>query len=405
MTVTAQKKCPQCRTTKPLSEYYTDRTRANGVTCRCKTCIKNNNKKYYHGKRNARIEPVNTIDHERVDNIMIQTGRLQSTISGLQKDKKLLLQELSSYERLSTFIASVESATQPSIVIEPARRMRQRNGIAVALLSDHHVGEVVDPDLVNRKNQYNVDIYKMRIQRLWEGVINLISINSQIFDIRDLVLWLGGDLVSGSIHEELEESNELTPEEAVVLLLGVIQDGIAALLHEYPKLRIKCICNHGNHGRSTKKLRIATSARHSYEHLLYVMLASQCHSDRVTWQISRASHTYASLAGHTVRFMHGHQSHYNNGIGGPTVTLNKLIYRLNQERHADLTCLGHLHQYMPGTTYIVNGSLIGYNTFAAQKAFAYEPPSQAFFMIDQKRGVCMQTPIWCNSDEERNNEE
>jgi hypothetical protein len=45
---------------------------------------------------------------------------------------------------------------------------------------------------------------------------------------------------------------------------------------------------------------------------------------------------------------------------------------------------------------VVNGSLIGYGSYADSLPMAEaEPPQQAFFLIDEKRGKCQSTPLWC----------
>jgi len=43
--------------------------------------------------------------------------------------------------------------------------------------------------------------------------------------------------------------------------------------------------------------------------------------------------------------------------------------------------------------FVVNGSLIGYNAFALSIKAEYEPPSQAFFLIDKKRFRSVTIPI------------
>ncbi len=43
---------------------------------------------------------------------------------------------------------------------------------------------------------------------------------------------------------------------------------------------------------------------------------------------------------------------------------------------------------------VTNGSLIGYNAYAQKIGASPEPPMQAFFLIDQERGLCHMTKIW-----------
>jgi hypothetical protein len=43
---------------------------------------------------------------------------------------------------------------------------------------------------------------------------------------------------------------------------------------------------------------------------------------------------------------------------------------------------------------VTNGSLIGFNPFAVSIGAKYEPPQQAFFLVDSKRGKTASYPIW-----------
>src|SRR5690606_32151379 len=81
-----------------------------------------------------------------------------------------------------------------------------REATAVMLASDWHVEERVFPESVAGRNEYTLQIAERRIQRYFEGAAWLIEHNRQSFQIRDAIQWLGGDLITGYIHEELEES-------------------------------------------------------------------------------------------------------------------------------------------------------------------------------------------------------
>ncbi len=95
----------------------------------------------------------------------------------------------------------------------------------------------------------------------------------------------------------------------------------------------------------------------------------------------------------TIRFQHGHMVKYGGGVGGLTIPLNKAIAQWNRGKHADLDVLGHFHQMFDGGNFIVNGSLIGYDSFALSIKASYEKPKQALFLIDRKRGRTFTCPI------------
>ena len=84
---------------------------------------------------------------------------------------------------------------------------------------------------------------------------------------------------------------------------------------------------------------------------------------------------------------------YQGGVGGVYIPVNKAISQWSRAKHADLDVFGHFHQAKHDVRFISNGSLIGYNAFAISIKADFEPPKQAFFLIDRKRGVTIYAPI------------
>ena len=81
------------------------------------------------------------------------------------------------------------------------------------LASDWHVEEEVLPAKVQGRNKYTLDIAELRMKRFWDGIVELVwhHRSSKTLAIRDMVLWLGGDLMTGHIHEEMLITSKLTP--------------------------------------------------------------------------------------------------------------------------------------------------------------------------------------------------
>ena len=110
------------------------------------------------------------------------------------------------------------------------------------------------------------------------------------------------------------------------------------------------------------------------------------------WVLEEGLLTYIDVLGHRVRCMHGDMIHFG-GVNGFYTYLHRRIFQWDMAKRADLTICGHLHAYTPNRRYVVNGSLIGYSPFAVSLGANYEPPIQAFFLLDKKRGVSVQIPI------------
>lgn len=262
---------------------------------------------------------------------------------------------------------------------------------AVAMASDWHVEEVVRPESVNGLNEFNLKVADRRIGQFFKGVKRLTEIEREGVEIRNLLLILGGDFMSGYIHEELAETNELSPVQTIVWLRDRLLTGIEMLKRDGNFDRIIIPCCYGNHGRTTRKPRYGTGAANSFEWLLYQTLAK--HLPDVEWHIAEGYHTYIEVFNKTLRIHHGDGLQYQGGIGGLTIPVEKAIASWNKGMVSDLDFFGHWHQFQQNPKWCSNGSLIGYNAFALQIKAAYEPPQQTFCLLDSKRGRTVTAPI------------
>ncbi len=86
------------------------------------------------------------------------------------------------------------------------------------LWSDWHVDELITPETTMGLNEWNPKIAERSIETLVDNSLNLIELESKLVKLPDIVVWLGGDFISGPIHEELEITNTMEPDEAIVWL-------------------------------------------------------------------------------------------------------------------------------------------------------------------------------------------
>jgi hypothetical protein len=266
--------------------------------------------------------------------------------------------------------------------------------VAVALASDWHVEETVESASVNGLNEYRLPIAKTRIEKFFATIARLTEIERHGAKIDDLILWLGGDLMTGMIHEELAESNSKTPTQVILWLQDRLADGLATLKPHFKRILIPT--SYGNHGRTTQKPRHATGAAHSYEWLLYRILEGRFAGDQqIEWQIADQYFNFMEVYGRRLRFHHGDGLKFQGGIGGLTIPTEKAIASWNKSpNRADLDLFGHWHQFQQNRHWLCNGSLIGYNAYALSIKASYEPPTQTYFLLDKKRGRTMTAPIY-----------
>jgi len=268
---------------------------------------------------------------------------------------------------------------------------------AVIAMNDWHVEEKVEAKSVNNLNEYNLDVASGRIRRAFQNSLKLLDSERSISKINDAVLFLGGDMITGYIHEELAEENYLSPTEAVLFAQDQINDGIETLL-KHGRLRdLHVVCSIGNHGRTTRKPRSSTAYKTNYEWLMYQVMARAFAKRRgVRWTSGCSYHTYVDVQGKRIRFHHGDKLKYQGGVGGLTIPVNKAIAEWNKGQHADLDVFGHWHQTLFFPSFVCCNCLIGHNAYAIDIKAPYSPPSQTFLTIAKKHaGYVTAKRIFC----------
>lgn len=268
--------------------------------------------------------------------------------------------------------------------------------------SDWHVGEVVKPSQIGGVNQYDMGVFRRRVRTLTETTIKLLRIISPRMHYPGIVVPLGGDMVSGNIHEELARTNELETMPVVVELYGVLSWMIDEFLKHFPAIFLPCVT--GNHGRDTKKIFAKDRHHTNFDWLLYSFLAKRYEKNSsVTFFIPDGSDAYYKVYNHRYLLSHGDQFRGGDGVIGPLGPIIRGDHR-KRSRNAqvgmdyDTMVIGHFHQYMNLTRLIVNGSLKGYDEYAYTNNFPFEKPQQALWLTHQKYGLTYRMPVYVDTE-------
>ena len=319
------------------------------------------------------------------------TGQQEST-KILQKKYKEALRNIKALERRNEAVAGMKGKIKIH-PIKPRTKTGSSEATCIWVASDWHVEENVDPKTVLGLNKYNMAISRDRADQFFRNGLKLTSLLAKDVQIDNIVIALLGDFFSNDIHDELLEINEVPPMEAAIYAMDLIASGIQYVL-ENSEYNITLPCHSGNHSRTTKTTRFAVENGHSLEFFMYTYLQNHFRNEpRVKFLIAPGMHSYLDIYGFKVRFMHGHQVKYGGGVGGITIPINKAVAQWDKAFKADLSIMGHFHQFFDGGNFITNGSLIGYNTYALSIKASFEKPKQALLLIDRDRGKTCVWPI------------
>ena len=292
---------------------------------------------------------------------------------------------------------AVVGVEMPDWMLDP-RRSISAPGVPTLFCSDWHVGEVVHPSQIGGVNKYNMTIFQTRVKTLLESTVKLLRIISPKMDYPGIVVPLGGDMVSGNIHDELTATNELNTMPTVLELYGVLSWLIDHLLTQFPRIFLPCVT--GNHGRDTKKIWKKDRHHTSFDWLLYCFLAKRYEKDaRVTFLIPDGPDAYFKIYHHRYLQTHGDQFRGGDGVIGALGPIIRGDHRKRSrngqiDMEYDTLLLGHWHQYISLTRLIVNGSLKGYDEYAYSNNFGFEVPQQALWLTHPKYGITYRMPVY-----------
>jgi len=270
----------------------------------------------------------------------------------------------------------------------------------LAQFSDWHYGEFVDPAQMDNYNSYNTDIAIKRTQRFFGKSVMMPRNYLAGVEYDGFVLVLGGDLVSGSIHDELERTNELSIYESIEFAVRQMIPGIEMLAEEFGSVHL--VSAPGNHGRFWRKVQHKDySANNADTHIARLLALHFQGEDSITFQIPA---TYdADFSIYASRFYTEHGQSFRSagspeiGSIGPITrgVLRTQSQKLAEGKPFDYALIHHFHQYISAASkgYSTNGAGKGYDEYARGEHFKPEQAQQALMLVTPEHGVSVQMPI------------
>ena len=322
----------------------------------------------------------------------VREFKLKNEVKAQKKQEKQLIKELAKKEAEVEAIAEMKRTPQEYSM--KATKSPDIDATAFIIASDWHAEELINSATVNQLNEFNLKIADERITRFFNNSAKLLKVTGNHIKITKTVLALLGDFISGNIHDELLETCQLRPIEAIIWVQERMIAGIKLLLKKTNQ-EFVIVCHVGNHTRITKTIHYSTEQGNALEYFMYHNLQSIFKDEkRIEFVIAEGYHSYLDVYGYTIRLHHGHAIRYGGGIGGLFIPAYKAISQWNKSRKADLDVFGHFHQLKNGGNFIVNGSLIGYNPYALRIKADFERPRQKFFLYTSNGEVTEECPIF-----------
>jgi hypothetical protein len=393
---------PSEQAERPLSEFGPNSQNADGKRYECRRCFNAYQAATRKSRAKAPREAVATSEAPAAPiaapdplTVALEAHKAARDRRDLKAEHGALLDE---NERLRRLIDEMVGARKaPEIIVYDKPQWERADAIMCALASDWHVEEPVEAAAVHGLNAYNLEIARSRSEHFFKNFLRLALMMARESRITTIYLGVLGDFFSGWIHEELIAGNLLPPGEAARFWRGLFASGIDFLLRE-SEFTIEADMIPGNHGRMTRQVHFGDPTGTSLETFAYHFLAGRYEGNaRVRLNVSPHAMVYRTMFERfRMRLIHGYEVKFGGGVGGITIPINKAVAQWDKGIRADLTCLGHFHQKFDGGSFLVNGSLIGYNTFAQGIKASPEEAQQVAFMIHARNGGTRAGtfPIW-----------
>jgi len=251
----------------------------------------------------------------------------------------------------------------------------------VAPLTDTHVGDYVDPEQVYGLNEYDITLFNKRLFGWMTQVINLSNLRRNIAPIKELVIPMLGDMISGDIHEELARTNV---ENCMMQMMNgayLIAQAIRELSAHFPTIRVPAVV--GNHGRMTRK--IPSKEKYmDWDYMMYQWIASFCKDlTNVSFEIPKSFMHIFEVANQRVLIMHGDSVSGGGGLNAISGAVQKLRGVVQTGDPSGFTgfdsvMIGHFHridEYDIGTgPLLINGTLKGGDEFTTSRLHVATAP-------------------------------
>jgi predicted phosphodiesterase len=346
----------------------------------------------------ARGLTANTPINSEADKLKVEVTRLRAEnvlLKGRQDTAERIREEIYG-------LASLDVGT-PTWAITRGRT-KGLTGVPMTIWSDWHWGETVVKAQVGGVNEFNQAVAEARVRHLVATTISLCQDHMVNPQYPGIVVALGGDMITGAIHEELAVTNWGTTQQQFIQVQEAIEWGLLEMAKAFGKVFVPCVV--GNHGRDTIKPRFKNRVFQNYEWNLYMQLAKTFSKDRrFRFLVPEDTDAHFKIYDHRFLLTHGDTLGVKGGDGiigalGPIARGATKVGRAEAQigRDFDTLLMGHYHTYIPSNDavpVIVNGALKGYDEYARSALrVRYSRPSQALWFVHPDHGVTAQWQVF-----------
>lgn len=299
----------------------------------------------------------------------------------------------------AVYRAAFDAASGLVIDPVPAPKLRIGDGspeVAVAMLSDWQLGK--------KTPSYTSDICEERVTRYADKVEKLTAIQRADHPVREVRVWLLGDLVEGELifPGQSHRIDASLYRQVAVDGPRILANFLRRMLATFDEVHVTAVI--GNHGAIGGPFRREMNPESNADAMLHRIVSQIVVDPRLTWTIAdpageRGWYAIDHIGAYSCLLFHGDQ--IRGGFAGmPWYGFYKKVlgWRQTMEPFTDAAC-GHWHQpaAFPLNDVIVrvNGSTESDNTYALEHLAAAGRPCQWLYFVEPEKGrVTTEYRVW-----------
>jgi len=265
----------------------------------------------------------------------------------------------------------------------------------VAVISDSHVGELIDADEIQGIGAYNFEIFRERLKYYYRSLLRLLEIHTKQTPCKRLVILALGDIVTGKT---------IFPGQAARVDLSIGEQVIAAVreftwlfrqLAVLTRWQLDIYAVPGNHGRIGKKGEFCPTD--NFDWIVGQQWRAELASlKNVTVNISDSLFAFPQIEGFTFYISHGDK--LRGWMGIPYYAQNRAEGQLTRALNPHgvypaYFIRGHQHRASFDGFNFINGGWTGVSEFSINNLHSAAPPQQILFGVHKHHGVTWRRAI------------
>jgi hypothetical protein len=261
---------------------------------------------------------------------------------------------------------------------------------AGVIVSDMHIGASFSLEDTGGLSEYNLNIFKRRLNKLKESVIEIANRHRHVYELPHLHVFCLGDIVAG-MNEAGEWSSvyiDLDIYDQMFEGVAGLRDTIACWARLFPKITFHGV--YGNHGRIGRRgtHKISTN----WDRIIYNFLQQSLKDyDHIEWNLPQAWWTQNTIQNHNFYMTHGDGIKSSMGIPyyGIERAERNILGLMKEKPHYLL--VGHFHNpaelLTNSSRIMMNGSFMGGDMYSLRDLFRSCKPEQKMFGIHPRKGI------------------